>query len=154
MARPADLKRMYAQPKSELQIHREAQFIQAMGAFMGRDFDTVEAAWRPDVTMEMPGASWLAGTHRGFKDVSRCVLGLRRVLASEDRRTTFLHEGDQMIVRHDIRVFGPEHTVEMTLRVRIQYDREGKVESIDLEPEDLGLFDHVLNTTLRNSQAS
>jgi ketosteroid isomerase-like protein len=86
---------MDAQPKSELQIHREAQFIEAMGAFMRRDFDTVEAAWRPDVMMEMPGASWLAGTHRGFKDVSRCVLGLRHVLASEDRRTTFLHEGDR-----------------------------------------------------------
>jgi hypothetical protein len=44
--------------------------------------------------------------------------------------------------------------VEMTLRVRLRYDREGKAESIDLEPEDLGLFDHVLNTTLRDSHAS
>ena len=90
----------------------------------------------------------------GLEDVSRCVLGLRQVLASEDRRTTFLHEGDQMIVRHDIMVHGPEHVVEMTLRVRVRYDREGKAESIDLEPEDLGLFDHVLNTGLRKSQAS
>ena len=54
-----------------------------------------------------------------------------------------------MIVRHDVMVHGPEHVVEMTLRVRLRYDREGKVESIDLEPEDLGLFDHVVNTTLR-----
>jgi hypothetical protein len=145
---------MDSQPKSELQTHREAQFIENMGAFMRRDFETVEQAFRPDVTMEMPGTSWLAGTHRGFKDVSRCVLGLRHVLASEDRRTTFLHEGDQMIVRHDIMVFGPEHTVEMTLRVKVRYDAEGKAESISLEPDDLGLFDHVLNTALRNSQAS
>jgi hypothetical protein len=104
--------------------------------------------------MEMPGTSWLAGTHRGFKDVSRCVLGLRQVLASEDRRTTFLHEGDNMVVRHDIMVHGPEHAVEMTVRIRFQYDADGKTESIDLEPKDLGLFDHVVNTTLRTSHAS
>lgn len=97
---------------------------------------------------------WLAGTHRGFKDVSRCIVGLRQVLASKDRRTTFLHEGDQMIVRHDITVHGPEHMSEMTLRVKVRYDSEGKAETIGLEPDDLGLFDHVLNTALRNSQAS
>jgi len=145
---------MDGQPKGELQVQREAQFIENLGAFMRRDFAAVEAAWRPDVIMEMPGSSWLAGTHRGVKDVSRCILGLRQVLASEDRRTTFLHEGDQMIVRHDIMVHGPEHLVEMTLRVKIRYDPEGKAEAIDLEPNDLGLFDHVLNTALRNSQAS
>lgn len=140
--------------KTPVQAEREARFAHNMGAFMRRDFETLEAAWRPDVVMEMPGTSWLAGTHRGLKNVSRCVLGLRQVLASEDRRTTFLHEGDHMIVRHDIMVHGPEHVVEMTLRVRLRYGREGKVESIDLEPEDLGLFDHILNTTLRNSEAS
>lgn len=145
---------MVGRPKSELQERREAQFIANMGAFMRRDFATIEAAWRPDVMMEMPGSSWLAGTHRGMTDVSRCVLGLRQVLASEDRRTTFLHEGDQMIVRHDIMVHGPEHVVEMTLRVRVRYDEEGKAEAISLEPDDLGLFDHVVNTALRNSQAS
>jgi ketosteroid isomerase-like protein len=143
-----------SRPKTPVQAHREAQFVHHMGAFMRRDFETLEAAWRLDVVMDMPGTSWLAGTHRGLEDVSRCVLGLRQVLASEDRRTTFLHEGDQMIVRHDIMVHGPEHVVEMTLRVRVRYDREGKAESIDLEPEDLGLFDHVLNTGLRKSQAS
>lgn len=86
--------------------------------------------------------------------MSRCVLGLRHVLASEDRRTTFLHEGDHMIVRHGIVVHGPEHVVEMTLRVRVRYDADGRAEAIGLEPDDLGLFDHVLNTALRNSAAS
>ena len=56
--------------------------------------------------------------------------------------------------RHDIEVHGPDHVVEMTLRVRVRYDSEGKAASISLEPDDLGLFDHVLNTVLRNSQAS
>lgn len=145
---------MEKRAKTPVQTQREAQFVHHIGAFMRRDFETIEATWRPDVVMEMPGTSWLAGTHRGLKNVSRCVLGLRQVLASEDRRTTFLHEGDHMVVRHDIMVHGPEHVVEMTLRVRLRYDREGKAESIDLEPEDLGLFDHVLNTTLRDSHAS
>jgi ketosteroid isomerase-like protein len=145
---------METRAKTLVQTQHEAQFVQNVGAFMRRDFETIEATWRPDVVMEMPGTSWLAGTHRGLKDVSSCVLGLRQVLASEDRRTTFIHEHDQMIVRHDVMVHGPEHVAEMTLRVRLRYDREGKVESIDLEPEDLGLFDHVLNTTLRNPRAS
>lgn len=145
---------MDTRAKTPVQAQREAQFVQNIGAFMRRDFEIIESTWRPDVVLEMPGTSWLAGSHRGLKDVSRCVLGLRQVLAYEDRRTTFLHEGNHLIVRHDIMVHGPEHVVGMTLRVRLKYDREGKVESIDLEPEDLGLFDHVVNTTLRNSQAS
>ena len=145
---------MDSEGKTPIQAAREAQFIENMGAFMRRDFETLESAWRPDIVLDMPGTSWLAGRHRGFKDVSRCIVGLRHVLASEDRRTMFLHEGDQMIVRHDIVVHGPEHVVEMTLRVRVGFDAEGKAEGISLEPDGLGLFDHVLNTALRNSQAS
>jgi ketosteroid isomerase-like protein len=145
---------MDGQTQTAVQRERETQFIQNMGAFMRRDFATVEAAWRPDVVMELPGASWLAGIHRGYKEVSRCVLGLRQVLASEERRTTFLHEGDQMIVRHDIMVHGPEHEVEMTLRVRVHYDSDGKAAAIHLEPDDLGLFDHVLNTMLRQQSSA
>jgi len=145
---------MDGQAKTRIQTAREAQFIESLAAFQRRDFETVEASWRPDIVMDMPGTSWLAGKHQGFKDVSRCVTGLRHVLASEDRRTMFLHEGDQMIVRHDITVHGPEHIVEMRLRVKVRYDDDGMAESIGLEPDDLGLFDHVLNTALRNSQAS
>jgi hypothetical protein len=133
-----------------VQYAREIQFLENMGAFMRRDFAALEAAWRPDVVMTLPGSSWLAGTHEGYDDVSRCVLGLRQVLDSEQKRTTFLHEGDQMIVRHDIVVHGPLHVVEMTLLVRVRYDEGGKAEAISLEPDDLGLFDHVLNAMLQN----
>jgi ketosteroid isomerase-like protein len=146
----ADLVWMEGLPPPAVQREREIQFIQSMRAFMRRDFALVEAGWRPDVVLAMPGASWLAGTHRGYADVSRCVLGLREVLASEDRRITFLHEGDQMIVRHDITVRGPRHEVGMTLRVRIRYDADEKAEAISLEPDDLALFDHVLNTKLQD----
>jgi hypothetical protein len=107
-------------PRSEtaLGAEREAQFIANIGAFMRRDFDAIERLMRPDVVMELPGSSWLSGTYGGFAEVGRCVVALRRVLESDHSRISFLHEGDQMIVRHDITVHGPNHDVEMTLRVR------------------------------------
>jgi len=143
-------------PRSEtaLQEERETQFIANIGAFMRRDFDAIERSMRPDVVMELPGSSWLAGTYGGFSEVSRGIVGLRRVLESDHTRISFLHESDQMIVRHDIKVHGPKHDVEMTLRVRARFDEQGKFESLTVEPDDLGLFDHVLNTALRNSEAS
>jgi len=110
----------------------------------------VEAMWRPDVVMTLPGSSWLAGTHRGYKRVR----GLREVLASDHRRVMFLHEDDQMIVRHDVTVPGPTHAVEMTLKLRVRYDSDGKAEAIDLEPDDLALFDHVLNTRIEDQSSA
>ncbi len=145
---------MGKRPVSGIQREREAQFVQNMGAFARRDFEALAAAWRPDVELTLPGSSWLAGVHRGYKEVSRCVLGLRQVLASEEKRISFLHEGDQMIVRHDIMVHGPEHVVDMILLVKVRYDSDGKAGSIYLEPDDLGLFDHVLNTMLRSSESA
>jgi hypothetical protein len=59
-----------------------------------------------------------------------------------------------MIVRQDIKVHGPDHDVEMTLRVRARFEEQGKMESITVEPDDLGLFDRVLNAALRDSEAS
>jgi hypothetical protein len=143
-------------PRSEtaLRGEREAQFIANIGAFMRRDFDAIERSMRPDVVMELPGSSWLSGTYGGFAQVGRCVVALRRVLESDHTRISFLHEGDQMIVRHDIKVHGPNHDVEMTLRVRARFDEQGKTESLTVEPDDLGLFDHVLNAVLRDSEAS
>jgi ketosteroid isomerase-like protein len=144
---------MDSDPQTSIQSEREAQFTQSMGAFMRRDFAAIERLMASDVVMGIPGSSWLAGTHRGFEEVSRCILGLRQMLHSEETRIKFLHEADQMIVRHDIIVHGPEHEVEMALRVKVRYDQDGKAVSIFVEPEDLGLFDYVLNTMLR-SQAS
>jgi hypothetical protein len=46
------------------------------------------------------------------------------------------------------------HEVAMGLRVSVRYDPTGKMEAITVEPNDLALFDHVLNTGLRNSEAS
>lgn len=146
----ADLRGMDAKPKTALQYKRETQFLQNMRAFMRGNFALIETTWRPDVSLTLPGSSWLAGTHQGFKDVSRCVHGLRQVLTAEQTRTEFLHEDDQLIVRHDIKVNGPTQVAEMTLRVRVLYDKDGKAEAIHLEPDDLALFDHALNTRQQN----
>lgn len=145
---------MVAQPESALQSEREALFIENLGAFVRRDFDAIARTMRSDIVMQLPGSSWLAGTYRGFDEVGRCVLGLRHVLDSSEDRITFLHEGDQMIVRHDIMVHGPQHQVQMTLLVRARFDPDGKARSISVEPDDLGLFDHVLNVALRDHEAS
>ena len=145
---------MDAQPKSDLQGQREAQFIQDVGAFVRRDFEAIERRMRSDVVMHLPGSSWLAGTYRGLEEVGRCILGLRHVLDSSDDHISFLHEGDQMVVRHDIMVHGPKHEVPMTLLIRLRFDGDGKSESISVEPTDLGLFDHVLNVALKDSAAS
>jgi ketosteroid isomerase-like protein len=145
---------MDAQPKSDLQAQREAQFVQDVGAFVRRDFEAIERKMRSDVVMHLPGSSWLGGTYRGLDEVGRCVLGLRHVLDSSEDHITFLHEGDQMIVRHDIMVHGPKHQVAMTLLIRFRFGADGKTESISVEPSDQGLFDHVLNVALKDSEAS
>ena len=127
---------------------REAQFGRNMEAFIRRDFGVIEETMRPDVVLDMPGSSWLAGTYQGFEAVSRGVVALRQVFNSDKRLVTFLHEGDQMVVRHAITVSGPRHDVEMNLGVRIGYDEQGKFATIDVEPADLDLFDYVVNSRL------
>jgi len=143
-------------PAAELAIHaeRESRFLENMAAFMRHDFDAIERSMRPDAVIELPGSSWLAGTYGGYEDVGRCIVGLRRVLDSDRSRVSFLHEGDQMIVRHDITVHGPMHDVEMILRVKVRFGDDGMMASITVEPDDLGLFDHVLNAALGDSAAS
>ena len=52
---------------------------------------------------------------------------------------------------------GPNDTIRVAAEVengRLRVDEQGKMESITVEPDDLGLFDHVLNAVLRDSEAS
>jgi hypothetical protein len=131
-----------------VQERREARFLENMRAFVRHDLVVIERNMVSDVLMELPGTSWLAGVYRGHSDVSRGILALRQVLDSQESHLSFLHEGDQMVVRHDVHVLGPEHEVAMTLRVRIRFDAELRMTAILVEPDDLDLFDHVVNTKL------
>jgi ketosteroid isomerase-like protein len=134
-----------------VQQEREAQFARNMDAFIRRDFSVIDETMRPDVTLEMPGSSWLAGTYQGLEAVSRGVMALRQVFNSDRRLVTLLHEGDQMVVRHAITVSGPRHDVEMNLAVRIGYDEQGRFATLNVEPADLDLFDYVVNSRLNGA---
>ena len=133
------------------QEEREAQFARNMDAFIRRDFSVIDETMRPDVTLELPGSSWLAGTYQGLEAVSRGGMALRQVFNSDKKLVTFQHEGDQMVVRHAITVSGPRHEVEMNMGVRIGYDEQRKFATIDIEPADLDLFDYVLNSRLNGT---
>lgn len=139
---------------SELQREREGRFIESVGAFIRRDFEAMGEAMHPDVVMRLPGSSWLAGSHRGPEEVGRCIRGLRQVLESSEDRVTFVHHEDRMLVEHDIRLHGPLHDLEMRFSVAIGYDADERIASVDVEPADRGLFDHVLQTALLALDAS
>jgi ketosteroid isomerase-like protein len=144
---------MERRPVREIQLEREHKFESLVGASMQRDFAAIDEAVRSDVVAEMPGSSWLAGTQRGHEALGRQVAALRQVLRPSDSPNTYAHEGDQMTVRHQTQVMGPQHQVEMTLQLKIRFDAaDGKIASSVLVPEDLGLFDHVVNSTLRHLQ--
>lgn len=139
----------------QLGADREAIFAELLAAFGRRDHDVIRAAMRPDVVLELEGSSPLAGTYRGLDEVGPLVVALRMVLDTGRSSVSFLHEGDQMIVRHQVSVHGPSHAAEMVLRQRITFDgRTGKLARITVEPQDAGLFDYVVHTALGSGEAS
>jgi hypothetical protein len=133
---------------------REARFSEGVSAFIRRDFEAIGKTMRPDVVMRIPGWSWLAGSYRGPEEVGRCILSLRQVLDSSEDRISFLHDEDQVIVTHEIKLHGALHHIDMTFTIRVSYDTDERVKSISVEPADLGLFDHVLKSFLVASDSS
>jgi len=137
----------------QLDAEREAIFVELLAAFGRRDLDVIRAAMRADVVLVLPGSSPLAGTHRGIEEVAHFVSALRMVLGTGRHQISFEHQGDEMVVRHQVSVYGPQHAAEMVLRQRFTFDRSvGKLASITVEPEDQGLFDYVLHTSLGNAE--
>jgi ketosteroid isomerase-like protein len=140
-------------PGREIELEREGLFARLTAAFMHRDFLAFNEAVREDVVMELPGSSWLAGTHEGRDAFGRFMVSVRQVVYSTKRPTTYLHSADEMIARHDMLVSGPKHEVEMVLVIKIRFDTAGMVAAVVVVPEDLGLFDHVANSTRKYFQA-
>jgi ketosteroid isomerase-like protein len=133
---------------AEIQVEREAVLLELATAYQRRELDIFEAAVRPDMTLTLGGSSRLAGTYVGYDAFGRYLEVLRRVLRSAGRPITFVHEKNEMTFRQVMVVYGPQHDVEMTLAVTILYDDEGKIASFLVLPEDQGLFDHVVDTSL------
>jgi ketosteroid isomerase-like protein len=141
-------------PGREIELEREGLFARLTAAFMHRDFLAFNEAVREDVVMELPGSSWLAGTYEGRDAFGRFMVSVRQVVDSTKRPTTYLHySADEMIVRHEMLVSGPKHEVEMVLVIKIRFDTAGMVAAVVVVPEDLGLFDHVANSTRKYFQA-
>jgi len=139
------------QPSTE----REALFAELLAAFGRHDHETISAAMRSDVVLELFGSSPLAGTYRGVEELGRFVVALRAVLDTGRHQVSFIHEGDQMIVRHQVAVHGPQHVAAMILRQRFEFDAAtGKITSITVEPEDRGLFDYVVQTALAEGRVT
>jgi ketosteroid isomerase-like protein len=136
----------------DVHLVREGLFACLDDAFMRRDFAAFDKAVREDVVTELPGTSWLAGTHNGRETFGRFVVAMRQVLRSTEKPARYVHEGDQMMVEHDVLVMGPRHQVEMTLRIDMRFDTDGKISSAVVAPEDLALFDHVANSIMHDVQ--
>jgi ketosteroid isomerase-like protein len=133
----------------QLNSDREAIFAELLAAFGRRDNDVILAAMSPDVVLRLPGTSTLAGTYRGIDEVGRFVSALRSVLDTGRHETSFEHDEDQMMIRHQVAVHGPQHVAGMILFQRFTFDvPTGKIVSITVEPEDRGLFDYVVHSAL------
>jgi len=136
----------------QLNGDREAIFAQLLAAFGRRDNDVILAAMSADVVLELPGTSALAGTYRGIDEVGRFVSQLRSVLDTGRHEVSFEHDGDEMLIRHQVAVHGPQHVAGMILVQRFTFDApSGKIVSITVEPEDRGLFDYVVHTALSDN---
>ena len=135
----------------QLNSDREAIFAELLAAFGRRDNDVILAAMSANVVLELPGSSLLAGTYRGIHEVS----ALRSVLDTGRHEVSFQHVGDQMLIRHQVAVHGPQHVAGMILFQRFTFHAPtGKIVSITVEPEDRGLFDYVVHTALSEGRVT
>jgi ketosteroid isomerase-like protein len=136
--------------RREVQLERETTLVELANAYQRRDLAAFGAAVRPDMTLTWAGSSRLAGTYHGYDAFGRYLEVLRTVLRSAGEQIQFEHDGNVMVFRQVMVVMGPAHESEMTLVVTVRYDEsDGRIESFLVEPEDQGLFDHVVNTSVQ-----
>jgi ketosteroid isomerase-like protein len=135
----------------DVEIEREGLFARLATAYQRRDLDVFEEACRPDMVVTLAGSSRLAGTYHGYGAFSEYLDAVRDVLRAADDTIRFEHDGDQMIFTQAVVISGPNHQVEMPLRVTVVFHADGRVQSFLAELGDQGLFDYVVNTAARPS---
>lgn len=135
--------------KTQIQLDREATLVDLASAYQRRDLAVFEAAVSPDMALTLAGTSRLAGTYHGYDSFGRYLEVLREVLRSAGKPITFTHDENEMTFRQVMVVMGPDHDAEMTLVVTMRYDDDNRIQSFLVQPQDLGLFDHVVNTSTR-----
>ena len=130
---------------------REAFFSRLRDAYLDRDFPTIEEGLRPDVVLHLPGSSPFAGEHQGREAVVRFILGLRQFLVSHKAPAAFEHDENLLLASQEVTVHGPNHIVEMIVKVTIEFDDGERVAAVFVQPSDVALFDHVIATALLDS---
>lgn len=134
---------------TQIQVDREATLVDLANAYQRRDLAVFEAAVSPDMALTLAGGSRVAGTYRGYDSFGRYLQVLREVLRSAGKPITFTHSDNEMTFRQIMIVMGPEHEAEMRLVVTMRYDDDSRIRSFLVQPQDQGLFDHVVNTSTR-----
>ena len=139
-------------PNRDVEIEREGLLARLAVAYQRRDLGVFEAACRPDMVVTLAGSSRLAGTYHGYGAFSEYLDAVRDVLRAADEQIRFEHDGAQMVFRQAVVISGPNHQVEMELRVTVVFHADGRVQSFLAELEDQGLFDYVVNTSAQPSE--
>jgi ketosteroid isomerase-like protein len=129
------------------QLRREGLIARLASAYQRRDLAAFEPDMRPDMVLTLTGSSRLAGTYRGYEAFARYLEALRQVVRSAEERITFEHDGDEMTFHQTMVLVGPRHQVDMVLKVIVRFDDDDRVSSFTVEPQDQGLFDHVIDST-------
>jgi len=138
--------------RRDLELAREALYARLVRAFVDRDFVTIERAMREDVVLELPGTSSFSGRHVGWDAVDRYLVGMRQFMRSTGKPITFEHEDNMMVATYETMVHGPKHLIDdMELRVEITVDEEERISTVFIQPDDIGLFDHVITEVLRSA---
>jgi ketosteroid isomerase-like protein len=140
---------MSTQVARSVTVEREGLLAKLATAYQRRELDVFEEACRPDMVVTLAGSSRLSGTYHGYGAFSEYLDAVRDVLRAADGTIRFEHDGDQMIFTQAVVISGPNHQVEMPLRVTVVFHPDGRVQSFLAELGDQGLFDYVVNTSAR-----
>jgi ketosteroid isomerase-like protein len=143
---------MKVQVRRDVEVEREGLLARLASAYQRRELEVFEEACRPDMVVTLAGTSRLAGTYHGYGAFSEYLDAVRDVLRAADEQIRFEHDGDRMIFTHAVVISGPNHQVEMDLRVTVVFHADGRVRSFLAELEDQGLFDYVVNTSAQPSE--
>lgn len=142
---------MSTQVARAVEVEREGLLAKLATAYQRRELDVFEEACRPDMVVTLAGSSRLSGTYHGYGAFSEYLDAVRDVLRAADDQIRFEHDGDQMIFTQAVVISGPNHQVEMPMRVTVVFHADGRVQSFLAEMGDQGLFDYVVNTSARPS---
>jgi hypothetical protein len=123
---------------------RQVEALEELAAALDDDSPTRVSS---RVTVTPTGSSRLAGTYRGRHAIGRFIDALHEVLRSSDKPTVsvFDDEGDSAMFRRIVLLVSPTHVVEMMIDVLFVYDDTGYISHVQIQPDDQGLFDYVID---------